>query len=198
MILRHTNEFCSTKMKILITSIIGLFGVVSSSGADTDKKNEVTGVEIRMSVRIYGGSSCYFGSDGSVVYQLVIPDREAGHGMIEKRYVMMDELAIDWRGITEDFNLIDILNAKRKTDVGVAGESSFTFTLHFSDGTTKDRWAFTDDPITGVWVRMTDDAWSRAAIYIPLLAPYEEENFAKLHRYIKKVEQDGAPNPNPR
>jgi hypothetical protein len=42
---------------------------------------------------------------------------------------------------------------------------------------------------------MADEAWSRVDNYIPLLAPYEAENFGKLHRYTKKVEQGGTEQP---
>jgi len=175
-------------MKTLLTAAILIIGMTSNLRADPDKGSKVVGVEVRMSVGIYGGASCYFGSDGSMVYQRIIPDRDAGHGMIEKRYVMMDSLTMSWSILTKDFDFVKILNAKRKTDVGVAGESSYTLVLHFSDGTTKERWAFTDDPITELWMRMAEEAWDRADYYAPLLISYDEKNFGDLQRYTKKVE----------
>lgn len=179
------------KMKAILTLFLLLIGLVSGLGADAADVSKVVGVEVRMSVGIYGGAACYFGSDGSVVYQRVIPAREAGHGMIEKRYAMREPLTMDWSSLNQDFDFLRILNAKRKANVAVAGESNYTLILYFSDGTHKERWAFTDDPITGLWMRMAKKAWDRADYYVPRLIPYDEKNFGQLRRYTKKIKQGG-------
>ena len=96
---------------------------------------------------------------------------------------MKDTLTMSWNSLNEELDLIKILEQKRKTDTSIAGESSYTMTLYFSDGTIKRRWSWSDDPILRVWFRMREKAWGKADYSIPKILEYEKANFGNLERF---------------
>ncbi len=179
-------------MKMIPIIPILVIALLNQLKADEEKKVEIVGVEISMSVEIYGGGSCYLGKDGSIVLQVVAPDRKKGHGMIEKRYVMEDELKLRWSSLNKKVDIAEVLKTERKTDVGIVGDSKYILRVYYSDGSSMQRWSFSDDPIASMWLLMADGAWENAYTHIPLLTPYERKNFGNLRRYLQKAQQDAV------